>query len=360
MCRSVRALETKPVAAHSSFMTLRAHTVDFAPPQQAAVRRINAALARAPRLRTDGWRIDAGQRLSVWLDAAAGRVTTPRLKKRGVTVEIVQTDGDHPVPLRILHPTGTPRAVILDIHGGGWVLGSAGLNDRLNAHLAHHGFCVVSVDYRLLSERRHVYIDAAIADCLAAAYWTVTNVDRLGAATLFIAGESAGGHLAALTAVALRDQGLIDLVRGCVFTYGVFDLSGTESVRSAGPQTLLFNGPTMQADLARLAPTVTRRACASPTSRPSMPISPACRPPCFWPARTTPVRGQPPDGDPLGRGVGGRPDPRARNPARLPAFRRPCRPWRTPRHPRLDGRAAVTPWPCVSVDKTTADPPRRI
>jgi len=235
-------------------MTLRTHVVAFAPPQQAAVRRINAALSRAPRLRTDGWRIDAGQRLSLWLDAAAGRVTTPRLKKRGVTVEIVQTDGDHPVNLRILHPAGAPRAVILDIHGGGWVLGSAGLNDRLNAQLAHHGFCVVSVDYRLLSERRRVYIDAAIADCLAAAFWTVTNVDRLGAATLFIAGESAGGHLAALTAVALRDKGLIDLVKGCVFTYGVFDLSGTESVRSAGSETLLFNGPTMQADLARLAP----------------------------------------------------------------------------------------------------------
>ena len=69
-----------------------------------------------------------------------------------------------------------------------------------------------------------------------------------------ITGGSAGGHLAALTAVALRDQGLIDLVRGCVFTYGVFDLSGTDSVRAAGPETLLFNGPTMQADLARLAP----------------------------------------------------------------------------------------------------------
>lgn len=235
-------------------MTLSSHVVQFAPPQQAAVRRINAALARAPRLRTDPWRVEAGQQLSVWLDAAAGAVTTPRLKKRGVTVEIVRTEGDHPVNLRILHPAGAPRAVILDIHGGGWVVGSASLNDRLNGYLAHNGYCVVSVDYRLLSERRHIYIDAAIADCLAAAYWTVTNVDRLGASSLFILGESAGGHLAALTAVALRDQGLIDLVQGCVFAYGAFDLSGTESVRSAGPETLLFNGPTMQADLARLAP----------------------------------------------------------------------------------------------------------
>lgn len=249
-------------------MTLRVHTVEFAPPQQAAVRRIDAALARAPRLRTDPWRVEAGQRLSVWLDAAAGRVTVPRLKKRGVTVEIVQTEGDHPVPLRILHPAETPRAIVLDIHGGGWVLGSAGLNDRLNAHLAHHGFCVVSVDYRLLSERRGIYIEAAIADCLAGALWTLTHVDRLGAAPVLIAGESAGGHLAALTAIALRDLGLIDRVRGCVFTYGVFDLSGTPSVRAAGPDTLLFNGPTMRADLARLAPDRDETALRAPDVSP--------------------------------------------------------------------------------------------
>ncbi|MCX4198699.1 ABC transporter ATP-binding protein [Methylobacterium organophilum] len=71
-----------------------------------------------------------------------------------------------------------------------------------------------------------------------------------------------------MTAVALRDQGLIDLVKGCVFTYGVFDLSGTESVRSAGPETLLFNGPTMQADLARLAPDRDEAALRQPDVSP--------------------------------------------------------------------------------------------
>lgn len=235
-------------------MTLRLHTVEFAPAQLAALRRVNAILARAPRLRTDPWRVEAGQRLSTWLDAASGRLTPLSFKRRGVTVEIVDTGDDQPVPLRILRPDGRPRAVVLDIHGGGWVLGSAGLNDRLNAHLVHHGFCVVSIDYRLLSERRGVYIDAAIADCVRAARWTLEHLDDLGADDLFTAGESAGGHLAALTAIALRDQGLADRVRGCVFAYGVFDLSGTDSVRTAGPETLLFNGPTMQADLARLAP----------------------------------------------------------------------------------------------------------
>ena len=235
-------------------MALHVHKVQFPPAQLAALRRINAVLARAPRLRTDPWRVEAGQRLSVWLDAAAGRLTPLSLKRRGVTVEVVSTDDDHPVPLRVLRPEGSPRAVVLDIHGGGWVLGSAGLNDRLNAHLAAHGFCVVSVDYRLLSESRRIFVDAAIADCAQAARWTLDHLDELGAPDLFVTGESAGGHLAALTMLALRDQGLAERVRGCVFAYGVYDLSGTDAVRAAGPETLLFNGPTMQTDLARLAP----------------------------------------------------------------------------------------------------------
>lgn len=235
-------------------MALRIHTVQFPPAQAAALRRINAVLDRAPRLRTDPWRVEAGQRLSTWLDATAGRLTPHSFRRHGVTVRIASTDGDHAVPLRILHPDGPPRAVVLDVHGGGWVLGSAGLNDRLNAHLAAHGFCVVSVDYRLLSESRGVYVDAAIADCARAARWTLDHLDDLGAPDLFVTGESAGGHLAALTVLALRDQGLADRVRGCVFAYGVYDLSGTDAVRAAGPRTLLFNGPTMRADLARLAP----------------------------------------------------------------------------------------------------------
>ena len=249
-------------------MPLRVHTVEFPPPQLAAQRRINAVLARAPRLRTDPWRVEAGQRLSTWLAAAAGRLHAPRLRKRGVSVEVRAPDEDLSVPLRILRPEGPPRAVVLDIHGGGWVLGSASLNDRLNAHLARHGFCVVSVDYRLLSERRGVFIEAAIEDCLQAAYWTVGNVDQLGAADLFIAGESAGAHLAALTVLALRDRGLADLVRGCVLAYGVYDLSGTDSVRAAGRDTLLFNGPTMRTDLARLAPDRDEAALRAPDVSP--------------------------------------------------------------------------------------------
>lgn len=106
----------------------------------------------------------------------------------------------------------------------------------------------------LLSERQGVFIESAIADGLAAALWTLDHLRVLGARDLFLIGDSAGAHLAALTALGLRDQGRIGPVRGCVFAYGVFDLAGTPGVRAAGPDTLLFDGPSMGADLARLAP----------------------------------------------------------------------------------------------------------
>ena len=71
-------------------MPLRTHVVDYPPPQLAAQRRINAVLARAPRLRTDPWRVEAGQRLSLWLEAAqkrpaiAGQVVADLGQKAGI------------------------------------------------------------------------------------------------------------------------------------------------------------------------------------------------------------------------------------------------------------------------------------
>lgn len=238
-------------------MALRIHTVDYPPAQMAAVRRLNRLLARAPRLRTTPWRVEAGQRLSAWLAAAADHAARPRLRRHGLRVGRVRAGvlpTPPPVPLRVLRPRGPVRAVVLDIHGGAWVVGGPVFNDRLNAELAAHGFCVISADYRLLSESRGVYIETAIQDCLAAALWTLDHLPALGAERLFLTGDSAGAHLAALTAVALRDRGRIGPVAGCALAYGVFDLSGAPGVRAAGPETLLFDGPTMGADLARLAP----------------------------------------------------------------------------------------------------------
>lgn len=238
-------------------MTARVRRLDLTPAERRTAARTNAALALMPRLKADGWRLTAGQWLSSRFGRVAERVTAAQLSRRGVRVEplsIPSEDGE--VSVRILHPPGPARAVILDMHGGGWVVGSAGLNDHLNADLvADAGLAIVSVDYRLLSEPRGVLMEHALADCMAAGRWLADNaVERFGTDRLFLAGQSAGAHLAALTGLALRDEGRFSDFRGCVLVYGVYDLSGTPSARAAGAETLILNGPTLASDLGRLTP----------------------------------------------------------------------------------------------------------
>lgn len=231
--------------------------LDLTPSERRAASRINATLSVMPRLKTDGWRLELGQWASGAFDIPARTVTAAWLRHRKVRVETIRIPSpDGGVPLRILHPPEPPRGVVLDMHGGGWVLGSAGLNDHLNADLAAEiGLAVVSVDYRLLSESRGILLQHAISDCAAAGRWLVDSAAaRFGTMDLFLSGQSAGGHLAALTALTLRNENRLSAFRGCVFLYGVFDLSGTPSVREAGRDTLLLNGPTMAGDMARLLP----------------------------------------------------------------------------------------------------------
>lgn len=238
-------------------MSLVTRRLEFTTAERTVIDRINAVFAVTPRLKVDGWRLAAGQWLNARLSPAAERITELWLSRRGVTVEVLTIpNGAGSVPLRILRPPGKARGAVLDIHGGGWVVGSAGLNDRLNAHLvAEAGLAVVSVDYRLLNEPRGVFLPDAVSDCLAAARWLIAETaERFHTDRLFFVGESAGGHLAALTALELRTTGQLSAFLGCVFVYGAFDLTGTPSVRNAGPDTLLLNGPTMAADLARLTP----------------------------------------------------------------------------------------------------------
>ena len=231
--------------------------LELTPSERRAALRINAALGVMPRLKPDGWRLQAGQWANATFGGAAQTVTAAWLRRRGVRVETLNIPSpDGGVPLRILYPPKSAWGVVLDMHGGGWVVGSAGLNDHLNADLAvETGVAVVSVDYRLLSETRGVLLQHAIADCAAAGRWLIDNAAaRFGTMDIFLCGQSAGAHLAALTAMTLRDEGRLGAVRGCVLVYGVYDLTGTPSVRAAGRDALILNGPTLAADLARLLP----------------------------------------------------------------------------------------------------------
>jgi acetyl esterase len=116
-------------------------------------------------------------------------------------------DGD--VPLRVYWPsvaTGLP--VIVWFHGGGWVLGSIETHDNHCRQLCDEvGAIVVSVEYRLAPEAK---FPAAVDDCVAAWRWVTEHTAALRGdpARIAVAGDSAGGNLAAVIALVARDEDL--------------------------------------------------------------------------------------------------------------------------------------------------------
>ncbi|MGV0744980.1 alpha/beta hydrolase fold domain-containing protein [Mycolicibacterium sp. XJ870] len=132
--------------------------------------------------------------------------------------------GGGSVPVRIITPVGgQPTGVFVDIHGGGFYMGSAAHNDLYNRHLSDSlGLAVVSIDYRLAPEDPW---PAGPDDCEAVALWLIDSAEsRFGTTRLMIGGFSAGATLATTTLLRLRDRGL-DPFAGAVLQCGTYDLS---------------------------------------------------------------------------------------------------------------------------------------
>lgn len=112
------------------------------------------------------------------------------------------------VRMLVFDPPGrTLDAAILQMHGGGTIMGCADISSVNNAALARDlGVLVVSVDYRLAPETPY---PGALEDCLAAYDWLLSAAGELGIDrnNIIVAGESAGGLLAAAVALAARDSG---------------------------------------------------------------------------------------------------------------------------------------------------------
>lgn len=128
-------------------------------------------------------------------------------------VRNLQAEGPHgAIPLRLYKPLGADinnglLPVLVYFHGGGWVIGDLDTHDSLCRQLANASKCaVVSVDYRLGPEHR---FPAAVDDSIAATRWIYKEAHTLGvdASRLAVGGDSAGGNLAAVVAIALRDSG---------------------------------------------------------------------------------------------------------------------------------------------------------
>ena len=108
------------------------------------------------------------------------------------------------VPVRLYTPPGEgPFPILVWLHGGGWVIGSAEDADPTARELCSRAGCiVVNVDYRLAPEHR---FPAGVDDVLAVSRWVSENAAELGgdAGRLAVGGDSAGGNLSAIAAQQL-------------------------------------------------------------------------------------------------------------------------------------------------------------
>ncbi|OKL42641.1 alpha/beta hydrolase [Pseudovibrio exalbescens] len=145
-----------------------------------------------------------------------------------------------PIPLRLLKaPSGAPDGVMMHIHGGGFVFGSASFQDAyLEARSRATNLDIISVDYRLAPE--HPF-PAGLDDCVAAALWiTGEGATKHGWRKIAIAGESSGANLALSTLVRLRDTYKTAPFSCAAFLSGFFDLGLTPSARNWGNKPLLI------------------------------------------------------------------------------------------------------------------------
>jgi acetyl esterase/lipase len=185
-----------------------------------------------------------------------GPFPAPIMSSRARTLTITGRDGNE-LPMRVIAPA-QPRGIYLHLHGGGWVLGGADMQDPMLERIADNtGQAVVAPEYRLAPE--HPY-PAGPDDCEAAAAWLVQNGKReFGTDILAIGGESAGGHLTAVTVLRMRDRHGYSGFRGANIVYGAFDLAMTPSQRHFGNVRLVLRTIDMQQFYNAFLPTITDR-----------------------------------------------------------------------------------------------------
>lgn len=163
--------------------------------------------------------------------AAAGEPPLPPTERL-----VPGRDGAPDVPVLVYDPPSDnrARAAVLHMHGGGMITGSAAMSKASWSPLALAlDVVVVSVDYRLAPDTR---FPGPQEDCYAALAWLDANAAALGVdpARIAVAGESAGGGLAAAVALMARDRGEIPLIAQ-ILTYPMLDH------RTGGPRDVWQN-----------------------------------------------------------------------------------------------------------------------
>jgi len=160
------------------------------------------AEAGAPALQT--LPVDEVRMLREGLALKRSRLNEPLARVEDRTIE-----GEAgPIPIRVYTPQGSgPFPIVVFAHGGGWVLGTLDTHDDLCRSISRRSeSLVVSVGYRRAPEHR---FPAALDDFAAALQWLAAHAGEVNGdgTRLAVAGDSAGGNLAAAVCLAARDRG---------------------------------------------------------------------------------------------------------------------------------------------------------
>ncbi len=139
------------------------------------------------------------------------------------------------IPMRLYTRAGeSGGALVVYLHGGGMIMGSVELYDPVLRFLASRsGVALLSVDYRVAPEFPH---PTPVEDCYAALRWAAEHAVELGydPARIAVAGDSAGGGLAAATALVARDCGGPALA-GQILVYPMLDDRNVVAPANASP-----------------------------------------------------------------------------------------------------------------------------
>jgi acetyl esterase/lipase len=141
-------------------------------------------------------------------DVIARAVPNPAVRSEDRSIPR-EDPGEGEIRVRIYEPTerSDPLPALVLMHGGGLIMGTLGVSELSSRAIVDAVGCViVSVDYRLAPEHPH---PAPVEDCYAALAWAAANAGALGIdrGRIALGGSSAGGGLAAGTALLARDRG---------------------------------------------------------------------------------------------------------------------------------------------------------
>lgn len=121
-------------------------------------------------------------------------LTTPENIRRYDDIQYGEDPVWNVLDVYCLKDTFSPRPVIINIHGGGWIYGDKELYSHYSMRLAQRGFTVVNFTYRLAPENKY---PAALEDVCKVFHWVQTNAKDyfIDLNNVFVLGDSAGGQL---------------------------------------------------------------------------------------------------------------------------------------------------------------------